>query len=143
MRKNFNLFLYIIQYILGILCSFIGQILLRLPASTWYTLSNTNKNYKIFIQSLANHAIAGIILAFIGFALLFYLIFITAILLLSHWNHIKWIFRIFIILWVILLCLSTLYHAVILYQILSYLFILALAIFSLLLILNYFHHERG
>lgn len=137
MRKKLNLSLYILQLLLSILCNLTGHILLRLPTNTLSNLSNT----KTFIQNLANHAIAGIILALIGFMLLFYLVFLTAILLLCHWHYMKWVLRSFIILWIILLFISTLYHAVILYQILSYLFIFALTIFSLLLILNYFHHE--
>lgn len=136
MKRNFDLYIYTLQFTFGILFSFIGHTLLYIPKSTLYTLSNT-----VFIQTLANHALAGIILAFLGFILLFYLIFFTALFLLYHWYNLKYILRILIILWTILLCVANLYNAISLYNILGYIFIFSITIFSIFLILNYFHSE--
>ncbi|TCO68487.1 hypothetical protein EV214_1449 [Marinisporobacter balticus] len=136
MKTNFNLSLYILQSIFGFLCSFIGHIFLQVAKNTLYTFSNTT-----LMQNLANHAIAGILLAFIGFLLLFYLVFVTAFFLLSHWYTLKYILRIFTILWIFLLFIATLYNAISIYHILGYLFVFAILIFSICLIFHYFHPE--
>jgi hypothetical protein len=137
MGKNFNLLHYIFQLILGILCSFFGYMLLRIPQNTWLIINPSFKS----IQTLANHRIAGIFLAFIGFILLYYLIFITANILLTHWSNLKWALRVFTTLWIFLLFIATLYHSITLYHILGYIFIFSIIIFSFFLILNYFKYK--
>ncbi|WZL74440.1 hypothetical protein QBE52_06790 [Clostridiaceae bacterium 35-E11] len=141
MKKIFNKHLYIVQFILGLFSSFIGNKLVSSPRSTLYMNSYLHGQDAMLFLHLANHQIAGIFLGFVGFILLAYLLFITALQLLYHWHHLQSLIRIAVILWSILLLISTFYHAVTLYHILGYIFVLAAVVFSLLLILNYLHHE--
>jgi hypothetical protein len=126
-----------IQLVLGILCSFFGHILIYIHEDTFYTITPSFTS----IQSLANHPIGGIFLAFIGFVLLFYLIFTTARVLRSYWSNLKTFLRIFTIGWFILLCISTIYHAITLYHILGYIFIFTVIILFFFLMLNYFEED--
>ncbi|QXM05544.1 hypothetical protein [Crassaminicella indica] len=138
MKRKFNIINYILKLLLGVLCTFFSNKLLNVYNNTWLTIDQSFHS----IQTIANHPIAGIFLALIGFILLFYLIFVTANALLSYWFNLKLILRIFIILWIILLFTAILYQAINLYNILGYIFIFSVTIFSFFLMLNYFAYKK-
>ena len=136
MVKFFSICRSLFLYPLGLLCIYYSHSLLSLNYLAWFDAVSEKEN-KLFIYLLANHALGGIFLAIIGFILLFYLAYIAAFTLLYHHHMIPWL-RTVIVLWLLLLLVSLAYHSIFLYQISISLLFFSISIFFFLLIAHHF-----
>ena len=138
MKKNMFSIKYILLSFIGLLLNLVGTTILLYTENLWPVSSTLYTNNLVLIQQLANNAISGIILAFLGFIFLFYSILYISKELHKHWHHMKFNVRMILLLWLTLLLTSILLPSLILHEIIIYIFIFSITIFSFSLILNYF-----
>jgi hypothetical protein len=126
----------LLLYPLGLFCIYYSHILLSLDYLVWFDIITEKKN-TFFIYLLANHAFGGIVMAITGFILLFYLVYKAVSQLLKHQHMVPWL-RIIILLWILLLSISLIYHSIFLYEISISLLFFSISIFFFFLISHYF-----
>ncbi|MCT4595699.1 MAG: hypothetical protein N4A57_15735 [Anaeromicrobium sp.] len=134
-----KLFKYFSLSLIGLTCCLVGSILLDKSHNLWFVAVSSTTYHLLLLQRLANHTIVGILLAFIGFITLFYCIFMIAKILQNHWSYINSHIRYFVIVWIFLLVFTVLSNAILLHQILGYIFMFSITTFSIYLIVGYFN----